>query len=224
MAAVKKDIGKDILKLVDAMHEEKKIPKDVIFGGIESAIQLAAERHFGVLPDDEEPTGPGIHVHIDRATGDIVAKHGEEDIDPETLGRIAAQSAKQVMIQKIREAESDTVFNEFAAKKGELVVGTIQRIDAGTAIVSLGKTEAILPRSEQIPGETHHVGERVKAVVLEVRRAGHRVKIVLCRAHPDFVRTLFENEIPEIEDRTIEIRPSPARPATAPRSPSPAST
>ncbi len=208
MAALKKDIGKEILKLVEAMHEEKKISRDVIFSGIESAIQLAAERHFGVadLPDGEEPTGPGIYVHIDRATGDITAKHGEEDIDPETLGRIAAQSAKQVMIQKIREAESDTVFNEYAAKKGELVVGTIQRIDAGTAIVSLGKSEALLPRSEQIPGETHHVGERVKAVIFEVRRTGHRVKIVLSRAHPDFVRALFEEEIPEIEDRTIDIR------------------
>ncbi|HET6573670.1 MAG TPA: transcription termination factor NusA [Fimbriiglobus sp.] len=205
MAALKKDIGKDILKLVDAMHEEKKIPKDVIFGGIESAIQLAAERHFGIIAD-EEPTGPGVYVHIDRATGDITAKHGEDDIDPETLGRIAAQSAKQVMIQKIREAESDTVFNEFTAKKGELVVGTIQRIDAGTAIVSLGKSESLLPRSEQIPGETHHVGERVKAVVFEVRKTGHRVKIVLSRAHPDFVKSLFEEEIPEIEDRTIDIR------------------
>ncbi|HVK17859.1 MAG TPA: transcription termination factor NusA [Fimbriiglobus sp.] len=207
MAALKKEIvGKEILKLVEAMHEEKKIPRDVIFGGIESAIQLAAERHFGIIIDAEEPTGPGVYVHIDRATGDITAKHGEEDIDPETLGRIAAQSAKQVMIQKIREAESDTVFNEFAAKKGELVVGTIQRIDAGTAIVSLGKSESLLPRSEQIPGETHHVGERVKAVVFEVRKTGHRVKIVLSRAHPDFVKSLFEEEIPEIEDRTIDIR------------------
>src|SRR6187431_2420581 len=207
MAALKKDIGKEILKLVDAMHEEKKIPRDVIFGGIESAIQLAAERHFGVLADaDEEPTGPGIHVHIDRATGDIVAKHGEEDIDPETLGRIAAQSAKQVMIQKIREAESDTVFNEFAAKKGELVVGTVTRVDAGTAIVSLGKSEALLPRSEQIPGESHHVGDRVKAVILDVRKQGHRVKIVLSRCHPDFVRALFEEEIPEIDERVIDIR------------------
>ncbi len=208
MAALKKDIGKEILKLVEAMHEEKKIARDVIFGGIESAIQLAAERHFGVVEtlDGEEPAGPGVYVHIDRATGDITAKHGEDDIDPETLGRIAAQSAKQVMIQKIREAESDTVFNEFAAKKGELVVGTIQRIDAGTAIVSLGKSESLLPRSEQIPGETHHVGERIKAVVFEVRKSGHRVKIVLSRAHPDFVKSLFEEEIPEIEDRTIDIR------------------
>jgi N utilization substance protein A len=198
MAAVKRDTGKDILKLVEMMHEEKKIPRDVIFTGIESAIQLAAERHFAV----EE----GVLVQIDRSTGDITAKHGENDIDPETLGRIAAQSAKQVMIQKIREAESDTVFNEFSGKKGELVVGTVTRVDAGTAIVSLGKSEALLPRSEQIPGESHHVGERVKAVVFEVRKTGHRVKVVLSRAHPDFVRSLFEEEIPEIEDRTIDIR------------------
>ena len=198
MAAIKRDIGKEILKLVDVMHEEKKISRDIIFGGIESAIQLAAERHFAV----EE----GVYVHIDRATGDITARKGEEEIDPETLGRIAAQSAKQVMIQKIREAESDTVYNEYTTKKGELIVGTITRIDAGTAIVSLGKSEALLPRSEQIPGETHHVGERVKAVVLEVRKTGQRVKIVLSRCHPDFVRSLFEEEIPEIEDRTIDIR------------------
>ena len=194
----KKDLGKELLTIVDKMHEEKKIPREVIFHGIESAIQLAAERHFGV----EE----GVLVQIDQSTGHIVARHGEGEIDPETLGRIAAQSAKQVMIQKIREAESDTVFNEFAGKKGELVVGTVTRVDAGTAIVSLGKSEALLPRSEQIPGESHHVGERVKAVILEVRKQGHRVKIVLSRCHPDFVRALFEEEIPEIEERIIDIR------------------
>jgi len=147
-----------------------------------------------------------VLVKIDMATGHILARHGEVELDPETLGRIAAQSAKQVMIQKIREAESDTVYNEFSGKKGELLIGTVTRVDAGTAIVSLGKSEALLPRSEQIPGETHHVGERVKAVVLEVRKQGHRVKIVLSRCHPDFVKALFEEEIPEIEERIIDIR------------------
>ena len=194
----KKLASKALLELVDKIQEEKKISREVVFGGIEAAIKLAAERHFAV----EE----GVHVHIDRATGDIVARFGENEVDPEMLGRIAAQSAKQVMIQKIREAESDTVYNEFNTKKGELIVGTIQRLDAGTAIVSLGKSEALLPRSEQIPGETHHVGERVKAVVFEVRKTGHRVKIVLSRAHPDFVKSLFLEEIPEIDDRTIDIR------------------
>ena len=191
-------LGKEVIKLVDLMHEEKRIAREVIFNGIESAIRLAAERHFGV----EE----GVAVQIDRSTGEIMARHGEAEIDPETLGRIAAQSAKQVMIQKIREAESDTVFNEYSAKKGDLVVGNITRLDAGTAIVSLGKTEALLPRSEQIPGETHHVGQRVKAVVFEVRKSGQRVKVVLSRAHPDFVKAMFEEEIPEVADRTIDIR------------------
>jgi transcription termination/antitermination protein NusA len=190
--------GKAILELVDKMHEEKKISREVIFTGIEAAIKLAAERHFMV----EE----GVLVLIDRATGDIAAKFQDQDIDPTLLGRISAQSAKQVMIQKIREAESDTVYTEYSGKKGELIQGQITRIDAGTAIVSLGKSEALLPRSEQIPGETHHVGERVKAVVLEVRKTGQRVKIVLSRCHPDFVKSLFEDEIPEIEDRTIDIR------------------
>ncbi len=198
MAVIKKDPGKAILELVDKMHEEKKIPREVIFHGIEAAIQLAAERHFQV----EE----GVLVKIDMATGIIHARYGEIELDPETLGRIAAQSAKQVMIQKIREAESDTVYNEFSGKKGELLVGTVTRVDAGTAIVSLGKSEALLPRSEQIPGESHHVGERVKSVILEVRKQGHRVKIVLSRCHPDFVKALFEEEIPEIEERIIDIR------------------
>jgi N utilization substance protein A len=194
-----KDPGADILKLVDTLHEERKISKEVIFKGIAAAIQSAAEKHFQV----EE----GVFVAIDEATGHIVARFGEQELDPITLGRIAAQSAKQMIIQKIREAESDTVFNEFAGKKGELIVGTVTRVDAGTAIVQITtKHEALLPRSEQIPGETHHVGERVKAVILEVRKQGHRVKVVLSRCHPDFVKALFEEEIPEIDERIIDIR------------------
>src|SRR5436309_2409880 len=199
--------GADVLRIVDLMHREKNIPKEVIFEGIEAALQLAAERAHGGPPDeDEEVEGPEVVVTIDRMTGDIKATKGDEVIDPEELGRIAAQSAKQVMIQKIREAECNSVFDRYERLKGELVRGTIQRIDAGTAIVTVDRNEAILPRSEQIPGETHHVGETVKAVVLEVRKAGQRVKIVLSRCHPDFVRCLFEEEIPEIKERVIEIK------------------
>jgi N utilization substance protein A len=190
--------GSELLRVVDLMHREKSISKEVIFEGIEAAVQLATEKHYG----DEE----GILVTIDRDSGVIHARRGEEVIDPELLGRIAAQSAKQVMIQKIREAECNATFDEFAAMKGDLVHGTVQRFEGGAATVSLGKSEAILPRGEQIPGETHHVGERVKAVILDVRKVGQRVKIILSRTHPDFVRRLFENEIPEIADRTIEIK------------------
>src|SRR5688572_9292350 len=164
--------GPELLRIVDAMHREKNIPKEIIFEGIESALQLAAERAHGG-PEEE---GPEVVVTIDRINGNITATRGGEPIDPETLGRIAAQSAKQVMIQKIREAECNSVFERYDRQKGELVRGVIQRLDAGTAIVSVDRSEAILPRSEQIPGETHHVGETVKAVVLEVRKSGQRVK------------------------------------------------
>ncbi|GIW83044.1 MAG: transcription termination/antitermination protein NusA [Gemmatales bacterium] len=190
--------GADLLRIVDMMHRDKNIPKDIIFGGIEAAVQLAMEKQYG--------ENSNIVVGIDRESGEIHAQKGEEMIDPAILGRIAAQSAKQVMIQKIREAEGQAVFNEYAALKGDLVQGVIQRFDGGAATVALGKSEAILPRSEQIPGETHHVGERVKAVILDVKKIGHRVKIVLSRTHAEFVRRLFENEIPEIADRTIEIK------------------
>src|SRR5262245_10777082 len=174
--------GADLLRIVDLMHREKNIPKDVIFEGIEAALQLATQKHYG----DEA----GVSVLIDRTTGVIQAQKGEQVIDPVLLGRIAAQSAKQVMIQKIREAECNAVFDEYAALKGDLVHGSVQRFEGGTATVSLGKSEAILPRSEQIPGETHHVGERIKAVILNVRKVGQRVKIILSRTHPDFVRRL----------------------------------
>src|SRR5437868_7297718 len=156
--------GSDLLRIVDQMHHEKNIPRDVIFEGIEAALQLATEKRYG-----EES---GVVVTIDRDSGEIVAKKGEESINPAELGRIAAQSAKQVMIQKIREAECNAVFDEYAAMKGDLVHGPIARHEGGAAIVTLGKTESILPRSEQIPGETHHVGERIKAVILDVRKVG----------------------------------------------------
>jgi N utilization substance protein A len=190
--------GAELLRIVDLMHREKNIPKEIIFEGIEAAVQLATQKHYG----EEEM----VTVTIDRDTGEIQARKGEEVIAPELLGRIAAQSAKQVMIQKIREAECNSIFDEYAAQKGDLVHGTVQRFEGGAATLTLGKSEALLPRSEQIPGETHHVGERVKAVILDVRKVGHRVKIILSRTHPDFVRRLFENEIPEIADRTIEIK------------------
>ncbi|MCS6850031.1 MAG: transcription termination factor NusA [Gemmataceae bacterium] len=190
--------GADLLRIVELMHREKNIPKEVIFEGIEAAVQVATERHYG----DEED----IVVTIDRNSGEIKAQKGGTVIDPALLGRIAAQSAKQAMIQKIREAECNAVFDEYAAMKGDLVTGTVQRLDGETAIVALGRSEAILPRSEQIPGEKPSVGERIKAVILEVRKTGHRVKIILSRTHPDFVRRLFEQEIPEIADRTIEIK------------------
>ncbi len=190
--------GSDVLRLVEAMHQEKQIARDLIFDSIQAALQLAAEKHYG---DDGD-----IVVTLDRDTGELQATHAGQPVEPGELGRIAAQSAKQLLIQKIREAETTQLITQYQAMKGDLVHGTLQRYEGGAGIVSLGKSEAILPRSESIPGETHHPGERIKAVVLDVKKAGHRVKIILSRTHPDFVRRLFEHEIPEIADKTIEIR------------------
>jgi N utilization substance protein A len=190
----------EVLRVVDAMHREKNIPKDIIFEGIEGALQLAARKYFEV---DETAD---IAVTIDRDSGEITASHNGEVFDPMILGRIPAQSAKQAMIQKIREAECNSVYDDFVTRKGEMIVGMVQRIEGNAALISIGKSEAILPRSEQITGESFHVGQRVKAVILDVRKMGSRVRIVLSRTHPDFVRRLFEQEIPEIADRTIEIR------------------
>src|SRR5207249_2227732 len=179
------------------------IPRETLFGIIEQAVRLATEKYF-----NEKGTSEDIAVSIDRGNGGIAAKKGETDIDPGLLGRIAAQAAKQSLIQKMREVECDAVHEEYTRRKGELVKATVSRYEYGTATVTIGssKSEAILPRGEQIPGEQHHVGDRIDAVIIEVKKSGHRVKIILSRAHPEFVRQLFFKEIPEIQDRTIEIK------------------
>jgi len=190
--------GTELLRKVDDLHRERAIPREVIFSAIEKALRLAILKKY----DDEDD----IVVTIDRQSGEVAAKKGDKEISPEELGRIAATSAKNLMIQSFKEEETNTLIREFQPKKGEMILGNVTRVDHGAATVNLGKTEAILPRSEQIPGETPHVGERIKAVILDVRKQGHRVRIVLSRTHPDFVRQLFEEEIPEIQDGTISIR------------------
>lgn len=194
--------GNEILRIVDAIHRDKGIDKDTVFEGIEQAILSAARKHYG---EEEE-----IVVDIDRDSGEpSVSINGEvldSDVLGDLLGRVSAQTAKQVMIQRIREAERDTLFDEYTDLQSQLMTGTVTRLDHGSATVNLGKVEAILPRSEQIPGESHRVGERVRAIILEVRKHGPRIRVVLSRSHPDMVRRLFEIEIPEISERIIEIR------------------
>ena len=189
----------DLVRIVDSIHRDKNIPKDVLFEGIESALATAAKKHY---PDADE-----IVVSIDQETGKISTLTDGTPVVPPDFGRIAAQTAKQVIIQKIREAERDSFYDEFDTQRGELITGTVKRFEGGAVTVDLGKErDALLPRSEQIPGESNHPGERVRAVILDVRKVGQRVKIILSRTHPDFVRRLFELEIPEIADQTIAIR------------------
>jgi N utilization substance protein A len=189
----------EVLRIVDAIHRDKNIEKEIVFEGIEAALVSAAKKHYG-----EESN---IEVHIDRQSGEISATRDGEPLDSEeTVGRIGAQTAKQVMIQKIREAERDALYDEYTDLVGDMVSGIVQRYEGGAATVTLNNVEAILPRSEQIPGETHHVNERVRATVFEVRKSGSRVKVILSRARPQLVQRLFEQEIPEIVDGVIEVR------------------
>jgi transcription termination/antitermination protein NusA len=188
----------DLVRIVDSIHRDKNISKYILFEGIQSALQTAAKKHY--------PEANEITVNIDPESGQIEASKDGARMDPAELGRIAAQTAKQVIIQKIREAERDSLFEEFEDQRGDLITGTVQRFEGGAVTVNLGKTDALLPRSEQIPGESHHPNERIRAVILDVRKVGQRVKIILSRTHPDFVRRLFELEIPEIADQIIAIR------------------
>jgi len=189
----------EVLRLVDTIHRDKNIDTEIVFEAIEAALVSAAKKHYGEEED--------IQVHIDRETGTIAGTHNGQPLDSEeTVGRIGAQTAKQVIIQKIREAERDALYDEYDEQKGQMVTGVVQRYEGGAATVALANCEAILPRSEQIPGESHHAGERVRATVFEVRKAGSRVKIILSRTRPALVGRLFEQEIPEIADGVIEIK------------------
>ncbi len=189
----------EILRIVDAIHRDKNIDKEIVFEGIEAALVSAAKKQYGEEED--------IVVKIDRKDGSISGTHNGIPLDPEeTVGRIGAQTAKQVMIQKIREAERDALYDEYHEQMGQMITGVVQRYEGGAATVQLNNVEAILPRSEQIPGETHHPNERVRATVFEVRKVGSRVKVILSRTRPHLVQRLFEQEIPEIADGVIEIR------------------
>ena len=189
----------EVLRIVDAIHRDKNIDKEIVFQAIEAALVSAAKKQYGEEQD--------IVVHIDRKDGSISGTHNGVPLDPEeTVGRIVAQTAKQVIIQKIREAERDALYDEYHELIGQMITGVVQRYEGGAATVSLNNVEAILPRSEQIPGETHHPNERVRATVFEVRKVGSRVKVILSRTRPQLVQRLFEQEIPEIADGVIEIR------------------
>jgi N utilization substance protein A len=187
----------DIIRFADVVHRERGIDKEVVFTAIEQGLLTAARKRFG-----EDAV---IEVHLDRRTGKIecLANGKRQEMD---FGRIAAQTARQVMSARIREAERDKHLDEYNRRLNSIVTGTIQRIESGNLIVNMGRVEGIVPRSEQIRGETFKVGDRLRAFLFEVRPLGQRVRIVLSRSRPDFVRKLFELEVPEIADGVIQVK------------------
>ncbi|MEX2670513.1 MAG: transcription termination factor NusA [Phycisphaeraceae bacterium] len=193
-------MNQDMLRIIDSIARDRNVDKDTLFYDIEQAMISAARKHFNA-EDPEE-----FNCNVDRLTGEINVFHHGEKIPLESLGRIPAQTAKQVMIQKFREDERASIYDEFVGRVGELVTGTAQRYEGGALVISLGRAEGFMPRSEQIPGEQHAPGERIRCLILDVRDEGNQVKIVMTRAHQEFIRRLFEVEVPEVSERIIEIK------------------
>ncbi len=190
----------ELLSILSAIERDKGIDRDVLIQAIESAVASAAKKSEGVSEDTEAT------ATVDRKTGRIVAVVAGHEVDSARLTRIAAQTAKQVIIQKIREAERDVIFIEFQGRVGDIVSGSIHRFERGDVIVELGRAEAVLPKSERIPHEEYHQGDVVQGYVVEVRKSVKGPAIVLSRTHEGFIRGLFALEVPEIAEGIVEIK------------------
>lgn len=220
----------DLNAILSQMGRDKGIDKQVLIEAIESAMLSAARKHYGhnlnletkFNPDTGEIEVVQFKVVVevvedadtqislsDARQRDPEAMVGEElgkKLDTAVLGRIAAQTAKQVIMQKVRDAERGVIYEEYKDSKGELMNGIVLRVERGNIIVNLGRTEAILPKREQILREKYRPGDRLRGMVLDVDRSARGPQIVLTRSHPDFLKKLFELEVPEISDRVIELK------------------
>ncbi|MGS1106286.1 transcription termination factor NusA [Achromobacter anxifer] len=226
-------MSREILLLVDALAREKNVTRDVVFGALESALASAMKKRFKddadirvaidrdtgdhegfrrwlVVPDEAGLQEPDKQEMLSDALeivpGIKEGEYIEEPLEPIEFGRIGAQAAKQAILQKIRDAEREQVLNDFLDRGETIVSGTIKRMDKGDAIVETGKIEARLPRSEMIPKENLRVADRVRAFVLRVDHAARGQQVILSRTAPEFIRQLFENEVPEIEQGLLEIK------------------
>ncbi len=202
-------MSQELLAILDQMEREKGIKKEVLIEAVESALVSAARRALNIKPEEE------LKIELDRNTGKIRAFRNKEEVTSIDFGRIAASTARQVIIQKIREAEKDVVFNEFQGKVGEIVSGTVYRFDKGNIIVDLlGKTEGILLKREQSPKEEFRQGQRICTYVVEVKKDTRGPQIILSRTHPNLLKKLFELEVPEIYEGIVEIKSISREPGT----------
>ncbi len=192
--------NQDLLRIVDGIARDKNIDREQVYTDIEQAIGSALRKQFNT--EDTAEFG----VVLNRQSGDISVSRQGQMIPLSALGRIAAQTAKQVMIQLIRKDEQGSIYDEFKDRVGTIVTGTVARFEGPRMIISLGRIEAEMPRTDQIPGEQHEVGERIQALITEVRDAAAGVKVTLSRTHPELVRKLFEREVPEVGEKTIELK------------------
>lgn len=225
-------MSREILLVVDALAREKSVDKSVVFSALELALASATKKRFQeevdvrveidretgeystfrrwvVVPDDDFDS-PEYQTQVTEAQkthpGITVGEYIEEPLEPVEFGRIGAQAAKQVILQKIREAEREQILQDFLDRDEELVNGAIKRMERGNAIIESGRIEALLPREQMIPKENLRVGDRVRAYLLRVERGGRGPQLILSRTAPEFLIKLFELEVPEIDEGVLEIK------------------
>ena len=224
-------MSREILLLVDALSREKSVDKEVVFEALESALASATKKRFAdeadvrvsidrntgeyesfrrwEVMDDETFETPDMHIKLEEAqkrNADIqLGEFIEEPLESIDFGRIGAQAAKQVIFQKIRDAEREQVLSDFLERKEHLVSGTVKRLERGNALIEFGKIEALLPREQMIPKENLRVGDRIKAHLLRVDRSARGPQVILSRTSPELLVKLFELEVPEIEENLLEI-------------------
>jgi len=223
-------VNTEFIAALHQLEREKGIAVDVLIEAIEAALIAAYRRNFGTVQnvrvEIDRATGqihvlagrtvveavidPRAEIGVDEAgrivpgarPGDVI----EGEVTPNEFGRIAAQTAKQVVVQRVREAERGIIFEEFSSREGDVLTGIVHRVEHRTVLIDLGKTEAVLPPSEQIPGEEYRQGERLKTYIVEVKKTTKGPQILVSRTHPGLLKRLFELEVPEIHDGTVEIK------------------
>ncbi|CAM2061446.1 Transcription termination/antitermination protein NusA [Desulfovibrionales bacterium] len=222
-------MGLELKKAVDQISKDRGIDRDMLVDTIEEAVRSSVYRKYGdeieIEVNFNEETGEievyqykivvnKVHDASNEINLDNARQHDPEvqlddeigfRLSIENLGRIAAQSAKQVIIQRMREAEQEIIYEEYKDRKGEITSGIIQRRDRNGWIINLGRTEAILPKEEQIPKEHSRRGDRIQALVVEVRKEGRGPQVIISRTHPDYINALFKREVPEVDDNTVKI-------------------
>lgn len=220
----------ELIQAIKELEKERGIPKEVLIDAIESALKTAYKKNFGSNQNVEvqmnSETGvvkvfsrkivteglvdDKIEINLEEArlinSGAQIGDEVEVEVTPGNFGRIAAQTAKQVVIQRLREAERNIIFDEYSSREGEIVAGTVQRSEQKVVIINLGPTEAIMLPQDQIPGETFAQGQRIKCYISEVKKSAKGPQITVSRSHPYFLRRLFELEVPEIFEGLVEIK------------------
>ena len=223
-------MSREIIGALQALEEEKGIPKEVLLDALEAALVSAYRRNFGSAQNSrvqidrqsgevkvfarktvvETIQDPRVEISLEESQrhdpryqiGDVV----EVEVTPADFGRIAAQTARQVVMQKLHEAERDIIYDEFYSRQGDILTGVVQRHEGKNVFIDLGKTEALLPAQEQIPGERYRHGDRIKCLITNVKKANKGPQVEVSRTHPGLVARLFELEVPEVHDGIVEIK------------------